>query len=287
MTAALDLLLHHFEGRAVIAMVCVAIPTALLGALLHLRRMALLTDAMAHAALPGMLLAWFTLGTLHPLALAAGAATSGAATAWITEWLAERPRIRPDAAIAAVFSVALAGGLLVLSAGVESVHLDVECLLFGNLLGLDDHSLALAAVLLVAVIVWVGADRRAIARLVFDPDHTESTGLRRARVAVPLALGTAVGAVVVFETTGVITGIALFVVPGAIAHLWARSFVGFLLGAVAVNLAIALVSLALVFGLDLSPAGAVASTAGAAWAAAALATRGGLGRRTHARSQSA
>lgn len=250
----------------------VALPAAWLGAVLHLRRMALLTDAMAHAALPGVVAAWLITGSLHPVAMAGGALGAGLAAAGSAEALTRMRRIRPDAAIAIVFPVALAAGVILLSAGVDDVHLDVECLLFGNLLAVHDDVLWLGVAVTGLTAAWLAIERRTVAMHLADPRWAQTHGRSAARVSIPLAVLVALASVVAFETVGAVAAVALVAVPGAVAHRLARSLTAYFALAGALGIGLAVAATIAVGLLDLPPAGTVAALGGVLVAAARCAT---------------
>jgi len=199
-----------------------------LGCFAVLRRHSLLGDALAHAALPGVCLAFMTglaagLDPKHPLLLLGGAA----ATAWIGTLLilaiARTTRLKQDAAIGIVLSVFFGGGMVLLSmlqhrGGAQQAGLDKY--LFGQAAALtrgDVLTMAVAgAGVLAAVAIWY----RPLKLMVFDPSHAASVGIGVRRFEIVLVTLLVVTVVIGLRTVGVVLMAAMLVTPAAAARQW-------------------------------------------------------------------
>ena len=111
----------------------VAVACALPGCFLVLRRMAMLSDAISHAILPGIVLAFFITHNLSSPLLVLAAAATGLLTVVLVELLSRTGLLREDAAIGLVFPALFSIGVILISVYARDVHLDVDAVLLGEL----------------------------------------------------------------------------------------------------------------------------------------------------------
>ena len=123
--------LFQFEIQLVAAVVAVA--CALPGTFLVLRRMAMMSDAISHAILPGIVVGFFLTGNLSSPILILGGAATGLLTVVLVEWMRKTNRVREDAAIGLVFSALFATGVILIARYAGDVHLDTDAVLLGEL----------------------------------------------------------------------------------------------------------------------------------------------------------
>ena len=222
----------------------VAIGAALLGAaagvagtFLFLRRRALVSDAVAHATLPGVGLAFLLMvalggdGRWLP-GLLLGSAATALAGLWIVEWLSRRTRLAEDAAIGAVLSVFFGIGVVLLTI--------IQGVGAGRAAGLEDFLLGSAAgmlrseALLIAlggalVVVLTLAARRAMTVVAFDPGFAAASGVNVVAID-RLTMGIVAAVTVIgLKIVGLILIVALLIVPSAAARFWTDR-IGMLLG---------------------------------------------------------
>ncbi len=211
--------------RGMLTVHMVAIGCAVLGVFLYLRRMSLLADALAHVALPGIAAAFLISGSLDAPVLLTGAVVVGLLSALSIETLASRPNIRSDAAIGIVFTSFFAVGVILLSTVMRDAHIDTECLLFGDVLGVTDQTIWLVVTVVPAVLLLVVLFYRWLAVSSFDPRFAAAIGIPVTLVNYGLMTSVTVTVVAGFEAVGAILVIALIIVPGATAHLLADRLV--------------------------------------------------------------
>jgi manganese/zinc/iron transport system permease protein len=200
-----------------------------LGCFAVLKRQSLLGDALAHAALPGVCLAYLFGGVVgvdpkHPLLLLGGAL----ATAWIGTLIllsvTRTTRIRQDAALGVVLSVFFGVGIVLLtflqhgSAGASQAGLDK--FLFGQAASLVPRDVILMAVLGGLVLTTVAVFFRPFQLIVFDPVYAGSQGVPVRRYEVLLTTLIVVAVVVGLQTVGVVLMAAMVVTPAAAARQW-------------------------------------------------------------------
>jgi manganese/iron transport system permease protein len=208
---------HEFMQRGLIVAVLVGAACAVLSCFLVLRGWSLMGDAVSHAVLPGIVLA-FVLGI--PLAIGAFAAGLGCALA--TGYLRDNSRVKEDAVLAIVFSGMFAAGLVMFVKIDTDQHLNH--ILFGNMLGVTWGDLVEVALIAVPTVAIVLARRRDLLLYCFDPAHARALGLSVSLLHFGLLVFLALTIVASLKAVGVILVIAMLIAPGAIGFLLARRF---------------------------------------------------------------
>lgn len=269
--------------RGLLASGLAGLSCAWLGLFLYLRGLSMLSDALAHVALPGVVLAWLATGRYDAGMLLIGAAAMGVVAVLGIEALARQPRVRPDASIGIVFTSLFALGIILLSTGARDAHLDVHSLLFGDLLGVSGRSLVLLGLAAPLTLIWMATCWRGLVVGGFDPLWARHVALP---VGVVQGLGlvwTAVVGAASFEAVGVVLVIALFILPAATAHLVAVRMRGMVVAATASALIGAWGGFLLAVFLDWPPSGTVVLLQGVLYTVALVVRlRRGRGRRwTH------
>ena len=266
---------------------------ATLGNWLVLRKQAMLGDAMSHAVLPGIVIAFLAVGTRDPWALFVGATVAGAVAALVAEGLRRFARVESGAALGATLSIAFALGVFLLERGsLRNVDLDPDCVVFGSLESLfwippsgASHlapaSLAtlpgeFTALVAVAAIV-VALERGLRGRLTiasFDPEFAALAGVGPARLGRVLVAAVAAAAVASFAAVGSILVVALLVAPPVAARFWTDRLATQARLSLAFAIAAAILGYALSAGapIPMNAAGAIATMAGAFVAASLVAS---------------
>ena len=206
-----------FMQNAFLIGLIVSVPAALLSAFLVLKGWALMGDAVSHAVLPGIVLA-YVLG----LPLIFGAFVAGMACALATGYLSENSRVKQDTVMGVVFSGMFGLGLVLYVAIESDTHLDH--ILFGNMLGVGPGDLWIAAAVALVVgggIVLVWRDLLAHA---FDPAQARASGLRVGWLHYGLLAALSLTIVALLSAVGLVLAIGLLIAPGAIAFLLTRRF---------------------------------------------------------------
>ena len=208
---------YEFMVRALVTTSIAALVCALLSCWLVLIGWSLMGDAVSHAVLPGVVLAYIVSA---PFAL--GAVVFGVLAVGLIGIVRDRSRIKEDAAIGIVFTTLFALGLALIS--VTPSQTDLAEIVFGNVLGVSQTELAQIAVLAAIVLIVVLLKRRDLTLFAFDPTHAFSIGLSP-RLLGALLLGMlALTAVVALQVVGVVLVVALLIIPGATASLLTDRF---------------------------------------------------------------
>lgn len=225
----------------------VSVPTALLSCFLVLKGWALMGDAVSHAVLPGIVIAYIV-GA--PLIL--GAFIAGMVCATATGFLAENSRVKQDTVMGVVFSGMFGVGIVLYVSVDTNAHLDH--ILFGNMLGVDGEELLTAGLISLAVSAGLLLKWRDLMLHSFDPAQARASGLPVTMLHYGLLIALSLTIVAVLNAAGLILAIGLLIAPGAIAFLVVRQFRAMLVVAVIVCMGSMLLGAYLSFFLDSAPA---------------------------------
>lgn len=250
----LDLLLeplqYDFMVRALATTVVAAIVCALLSCWLVLVGWSLMGDAVSHAVLPGVVLA-YVFGA--PFAL--GALVFGLLAVALIGLIRGASRVKEDAAIGIVFTTLFALGLVLIS--VTPSQTDLSHIIFGNILGISDAEFVQILILAVVAFAVLLVKRRDLTLYAFDPTHAFAIGLSP-RMLGALLLGVlALTAVVALQVVGVILVVAMLIIPGATAYLLTDRFGRMLVIAPLVSAAASIIGIYLSYWLDAASGGLV------------------------------
>jgi len=235
-----------FMQNAFLIALIVAPPCALLSCFLVLKGWALMGDAVSHAVLPGIVLAY-----MAGVPLLVGAFVAGLGSALVTGWLADNSRIKRDTVMGVVFSAMFAGGIVLHTAFPTDVHLDH--ILFGNMLGVGAADLWTAALIALPVTLILALKWRDLMLHAFDPAQAQVSGLHTQALHYGLLAILSLTIVATLSSVGLILAIGLLIAPGAIAFLLTRSFGAMLLTATLVCVVAMIGGIWISFFLDSAP----------------------------------
>lgn len=205
--------LHYsFMQAGFLAVVLVGITCAVLGCYVVLRRMAFIGDAIAHTALPGIVVAY-----LHGFNLFFGALIAGLLTALGIGWLSGREEVREDTAIGVLFTGMFALGVLIISRA-RSFR-DFSSMLFGDILGVTHADLILIGIIAGLVLLVLALFYKELELTSVDPAYSTVIGLRVSWMRNVLLVLLALAVVTGIQAVGVILTSALLVTPAAAASL--------------------------------------------------------------------
>jgi len=231
-----------FDTWIVVTAALAAMACALPGTYLLLRRQSMMGDAISHTALLGIVLAFLfshalkTRGWISPesyygwhhTVLFVGALLIGMLSALLTEWIQRLGRMESSASLGVVFTTLFAAGLMLIRIAADEVHIDPDCVLYGNLesvaldtlgsTGIPRAAATNAAVLLLnGALVLVFFKELQISA--FDPSLATALGINARLMHYALMAVTALSLVAAFESVGSILVIAMLIVPAATAHI--------------------------------------------------------------------
>ncbi len=195
----------------------IAVPCALLSCFLVLKGWALMGDAVSHAVLPGVVLAW-----ISGIPLIIGAFASGMVCALATGFLANNSRVKPDTVMGVVFSGMFALGILLYTSINTTEHLDH--ILYGNMLGVSVEDLLTTGAIALLVTALLLFKWRDLLLHAFDPAQAQAAGLAVNVLHYGLLTILSLTIVATLSSVGLVLAIALLITPGAIGFLLTKRF---------------------------------------------------------------
>ena len=215
----LEPLQYSFMLRGLAAAIMVGLVCAVVGSFVVLRGMAFLGDALAHAILPGVAIAYLLGGTSGPLFW--GALGAAIITALGIGTISRGGRLREDTAIGVVFAGVFALGIALISA-IRSYSVDLAHILFGNILSITDGDLLLIGGFGAGVLLIVAAFYKEFVVISFDPVHAATLRLPAEPLRYLLLVLVAITIVVSLQTVGAGLMTAMLITPAATGYLLAK-----------------------------------------------------------------
>lgn len=212
-----------FMRRALVAMLALSLSAAPLGVFLTLRRMSLLGEALSHAILPGVAIG-FRIAGLSTTAMALGGVVAGLVVAAVAGLVARFTTLKEDASLTAIYLLALAGGVALISGG--GSQLDLLHILFGSALGVDPQGLNLVAGVSSLSLLTMAWMYRGLVLESFDAEFLESGARRLQRGWVwqqGFLMLVVLNLVTGFQTLGTLMAVGLMMLPAISARLWHAS----------------------------------------------------------------
>lgn len=261
--------------------ILVGASSALIGVFLVLRGSAMLTDAISHAIVFGIVVVWLLTRQLSGPVQLIGAGLAGLLTVFLSEALARSRLVKMDAAIGLVFPALFAAGVLLIGIYGRDVHIDTHTVLLGEIAFVWMHTtevfgvavpvtvLSLSAILVInlafVLLLW-----KELKIATFDPTLAAALGFAPGLVFYALLGLTSVTAVAAFDAVGAILFIAFVITPPATAVLLTRRLALMVVLAVAIAIASCVSGYLLAMRYDVSIGGAMAAMTGAFFALALL-----------------
>lgn len=236
-----------FMQKAFLIAVVVSVPTALLSCFLVMKGWALMGDAVSHAVLPGVVIAYIV-----GLPLIIGAFAAGMTCALLTGYLSSNSRVKQDTVMGVVFSGMFGIGIVLYVAVETNVHLDH--VLYGNMLGVQSGDVWTAGLISLVVAGGIILKWKDLLLHSFDPAQAKAAGLPVGLLHYGLLAALSLTVVATLSATGLILAIGLLIAPGAIAFLLVRRFAAMLWVSVVVCMASMLLGSYASFFLDSAPA---------------------------------
>ncbi len=236
-----------FMQNAFLICIIVSIPTALLSCFLVMKGWALMGDAVSHAVLPGIIVAYIV-----GIPLIIGAFAAGMICALATGYLATNSRVKQDTVMGVVFSGMFGLGIVLYVSIDTNAHLDH--ILFGNMLGIDTAELWTAGIISLGVGLALVTNWKDLLLHSFDPAQARASGLWVNWLHYGLLAALSLTVVATLSAAGLILAIGLLIAPGAIAFLLVRKFSTMLWVSVLVCMTAMVLGTYVSFFLDSAPA---------------------------------
>lgn len=249
--------------RAILTSSMVGITCGLLGAFIVLRNMSLIGDALAHAILPGIFIAFLIFG-YNVLGFFTGSVLAGLFTAFGITWIQQKVSTKNDAAIGIVFSCMFAIGVMGISkVSKKGVHLDLTDFLFGEVLGISNADIYMTFAVMIFVVLSVILFYRYLFITTFQATIAKTMGINVNLVHYFLMFLLSFAVVSALSSVGVILVVAMLITPAATALLIAVRLknviiISSIIGLVSANLGLII---AIIFDTNPGPAMTVTVTA--------------------------
>ncbi|MDH2924561.1 manganese/iron transport system permease protein [Nicoletella semolina] len=208
---------YNYMQKAIFVSMAVGVVCAFLSAFLMLKGWSLIGDALSHAVVPGVAIAY-----VFKLPYAFGAFFSGILAALSILWVKSLTKIREDAVIGFIFTTFFALGMFIVSLNPTSV--DVNGIIMGNILGIADDDLGQVSLIIGISLVGLLIFWKGLLLVFFDENHAISVGLSPLRYKILFFTLLSACVVVALQTVGAILVIAMVVTPGATAYLLTDKF---------------------------------------------------------------
>ena len=218
-------LTYDFMIRAVVATSVLSVSIAPVGAFLVLRRLSLAGEAMAHAIVPGIVIAFVAFG-LSVMSMITGGMIAGVLVALGTSLLARRTLIREDASLASLYLIALALGIFILSAAGSAIPL--KSFLFGSALGIGDDTLVLIGVTATITLISFAIILRPLIAATFDPLFFESQSSHSGLVHQWFMFLLVLNLLAAFKSLGTLMAVGLMILPATAARYWVSTVTHYL-----------------------------------------------------------
>lgn len=267
---------YAFMRRALVATLAIGLSAAPLGVFLTLRRMSLLGDALSHAILPGVALGFLWAG-LSISAMAIGGVLAGLLVAALAGLMSRATPLREDASLAALYLLALAMGVTLISG--RGSQLDLLNILFGNALGVDQFSLLMVASVSSLSLIALGVLYRGLVLEAFDPSFIAASGRRGWLWQQAFLMLVVLNLVAGFQTLGTLMAVGLMMLPAVSSRLWHESLSAQLVNASAQAMLAGAVGLLLSYHLDTPSGPTIIACAGGLYALSLLMAPSGIAAR--------
>jgi manganese transport system permease protein len=243
-------LANEFMIKAVLVSMLVGVVCSVLSCYMTLKGWALMGDAVSHAVMPGVVIAY-----ILNIPLALGAFVFGVGSVVAIGFIKSKTRIKEDTVIGLVFTGFFALGLVLISKTTSSV--DLTHILFGNVLGISDQDITQTIAISVIVLGTIAVLRKDFLLFCFDQTHARSIGLNTGFLYYTLLSLLSLAAVAGLQTVGIILVVAMLVTPGATAYLLSDRFDNMMLLAIASGVFSSVMGIYASYYLDASTGGCI------------------------------
>lgn len=253
----------------------VATSCSLLGCFLILRKMSMVGDAISHAVLPGIVIAFLLSGSREPVTMLIGAGAVGLFTTFIIEYFHKKADLQTDASIGVTFTLLFAIGIILVSVFANQVDIDQDCVLYGEIayvpidLWITDSGIILGpravyilGALLLIIVAFVYFGYKQLVITTFDPAYATALGISTSLWHYLLMGAVSLTTVGSFELVGAILVVAFLIGPPATAYLLTTNLRTMLYISILLAFIISFAGYWLAYWLNASIAGCMASVLG-------------------------
>lgn len=253
----------------------VAITCGLLGCFLILRKMAMVGDAISHAVLPGIVLAFLISGSRDSFVMLLGAGVIGILTTFLIEFFHKKGNLQSDASIGVTFTWLFALGVILISVYAGQVDLDQDCVLHGEIayvpldiwitgngVNMGPRALYVTGLVLLLILIFLLLGYKELHLTTFDPAFASAIGISTVTWHYLLMGAVSLTTVASFESVGAILVVALLIAPPATAYLLTNDFKLMLILTAFLGIIVSSSGYYLAAWIDGSIAGAMSTMAG-------------------------
>lgn len=247
---------------------------ALVGSFLVLRKQSMMGDAISHAVLPGIAIAFLMTASRNTFPMLLGAGAFGLLTVYFTEFLHKRGRLLHDTSMGIVFTSLFAFGVILISLFASRVDIDAECVLYGEIAyipwdlwiwngtNMGPRPVWILGLVFLLNLAFVGFFYKELKVYSFSPEYAASLGIPVGLVHYGLMGSVSFSTIASFESVGAILVVALLIVPAATAYLFTEKLKPMLILAMATGVASAISGYYLALLINASIAGSIAVMTG-------------------------
>ncbi len=257
---------YPFMVNALLASLLIAGTCGVIGSYVVLRRLAFIGDALAHTALPGVVVAY-----VYGWSLVSGALAAGILTAFGISWMTKKSSLREDTAIGVIFTAMFALGIMLMSK-LQSFR-DLSHILFGNILGVQSQELWLMSGVALVVLICLVLFHKELELTSFDGLHAEVIGIHSDRLRTMLLVLLAFTIVTSIQVVGVVLTSALLVTPAAAASFIATDLRRMMVAAAVIGAISAFIGLLISYHFAVATGAAIVLTCTAIFGLLALVKR--------------
>jgi ABC-type Mn2+/Zn2+ transport system permease subunit len=267
MTWLLEPFEYEFMQRAFLVCVLIGFTNGFLGAFIVIRRLALTADALSHSLLPGLAVAAIFIG-LNPVGLLLGGLVAAVIVAVGGQLITRSSRIKDETAIASLYVIAFALGVILIR--YAKVKVDLDGFLFGKILGVSNSdigiSLATCAVTLATLLIL----QRPLLITLFESSVARSQGIPVQALLITLMILIVLAMLASLQAVGVLLSLGLLILPAATMYLLSDSYQAMSWGGAAIGVAGAVLGLLISFRANIPSGPAIVMVLGLVFLAALL-----------------
>jgi manganese/zinc/iron transport system permease protein len=236
--------------------------------------MAMVGDAISHAVLPGIVIAFLISGSRDSVTMLMGAGLIGIATTFLIEFFHKKARLQTDASIGVTFTWLFAVGVVLISLFAGKVDLDQDCVLYGEIAyvpldvilidggNIGPKAIYVMGAILLVIILFITLGYKELFLTTFDPAYASAIGISTSLWHYLLMSAVSATTVASFESVGAILVVALLIAPAATAYLLTDNFKVMLGIACAAGILASITGYYIAVWLDASIAGSIAMMCG-------------------------
>ncbi|AOA03176.1 MULTISPECIES: metal ABC transporter permease [Carnobacterium] len=236
--------------NALLSSIILGLISGIIGSFIVLRQLSLMGDALSHAVLPGVALSY-----MFGVNMMVGATFFGLLASILIEFIIKKSKIKTDTSIGIILSTFFALGIILITKAHSG--LDLNHVLFGNILAVTPQEIGTSAIILILVLVTVTLLYKELLITSFDPVMSKAYGLKNNFYHYLLMLLLTVFTVSALSQVGIVLVVALLITPAATAYLWSNKLLHMMIMASALGTISGIIGVLISFSYDLPTSAAI------------------------------